>query len=151
MASRAEREGAKLERDEQDRAAAGRGHKLAWQLGENANKAGHAYFFEGTCEHCGAVVMVGSAWTSSHGVLDARDALCSGPGTAVLAEIEAGRRAELFAEAVAQFGRDVAAALGAEPEMCAACEQWPARHGEVCCLCNEQGSCVVDQLEEEIG
>jgi hypothetical protein len=100
----------KAARDEHDRAAAARGHALRWQLGENARRRGHAYFWRGRCGHCGAELSVGSAW-SSGGVRDARDVVCSGPGTAVLTEIEAGRVGELVAAAVADFGTEVTTAI----------------------------------------
>lgn len=79
------------------------GHKLTWRLGENARRKGCAYFWEGTCEHCAAQMTVSVCGTSSHGVRDARHAPCSGPGTAILTEIETARRDELTSGAVDEF------------------------------------------------
>jgi hypothetical protein len=46
---------------------------------------------------------IGSAWSSCGGVRDARHVGCSGPGTAVLTDIEEAHVADLFAAAVADF------------------------------------------------
>ncbi len=113
-ASAAEVVAVKAARDEHDGAAAGRGHRLRWQLGENARRRGHAYFWEGRCEHCGATVSVGAGWSSCSGVRHARRVPCSGPGTAVLTEIETERAHELVAAAVREFGRSVADAMREE-------------------------------------
>jgi hypothetical protein len=93
-------------RDEYDRILTGRGHAMDWHLGTNARRRGYACFWEGRCEHCGAEMSVASGWTSCPGVRDARHQPCSGPGTAVLTEIETGRVSQLIAAAVDEFVRD---------------------------------------------
>lgn len=76
-----------LEREETEhtvrtltRCAAGHGHQLTWALGVNANRAGHAYHKVGTCQRCGATVVAGPSYSSSHGPIDARNKTCPGPG-----------------------------------------------------------------------
>ncbi|MFD8492420.1 hypothetical protein [Amycolatopsis sp. NPDC059657] len=93
----------KATRDDYNQALTARGHAMRWRLGTNALRRGHAYFWEGRCVHCGAEMSIGSAWSSCGGVRDARDVACSGPGTAVLTEIETGRSADLVAAAVGEF------------------------------------------------
>jgi hypothetical protein len=112
VATRLDRESTEANRQTHDRRATAAGHTLRWRLGENATRRGHEYFKVGTCSQCAAEVSVGASWSSCSGVRDARRVPCSGPGTAVLTEIEAGRCADLFAGAVARFGRDVERALG---------------------------------------
>lgn len=124
-----ERRAALAVRDDHDREAARRGHVLRWRLGDNARRRGHAYFWEGRCEHCAAQISVGATWSSCPGVRDARKVACSGPGTAVLTEIEAGRASELVADAVTQFYRslDGAGLAGRwRPMTTSECGQWPA-------------------------
>jgi hypothetical protein len=76
-----------LEREETDhtvriltRRAAGHGHELTWVLGDNANRAGHAYFKVGTCQRCGATAVAGPSYSSSHGPTDARNQPCQRRG-----------------------------------------------------------------------
>lgn len=107
MASAAEHESARANQREHDGRATAAGHALAWRMGENATRRGHAYFLVGECGRCGAVVTVGASWSSSYGSRDARDVPCSGPGTALLTEIENTRLSELVAEAVARFGEEI--------------------------------------------
>jgi hypothetical protein len=112
MTSRDEREGAKLNRDEHAERTARLGHDVTWKLGPNATRKGHLYFFDGTCANCHAHMSIGSAWSSSHGVLDLRsDKPCSGPGTHILTDIEAARRSELLAPAIAEFAGHVRATI----------------------------------------
>ncbi|MGQ0777190.1 MAG: hypothetical protein ACT4NY_22705 [Pseudonocardiales bacterium] len=84
------------------------GHAMIWQLGLNATHQGHAYHWVGRCGDCGAEVSVGARWSTCAGVRDARKVRCSGPGTAVLTEIEAARSGDLITAAVAEFGRSLA-------------------------------------------
>ncbi|MDX2881208.1 hypothetical protein PV366_47840, partial [Streptomyces ipomoeae] len=63
----------------------------------------HALVFEGTCADCGATVEIGKGWSSCATIRNARDEACSGPGTAVLTEVEEERASELFAEAVGEY------------------------------------------------
>lgn len=107
MASKMDREGAKFTRDNIDREAATLGHAMTWKLGPNATRKGHAYYFEGKCQHCAAEASAGSMWSSCGGIRDARHEPCSGPGTAILTEIEAARAAELIAPAIAEFAAAV--------------------------------------------
>lgn len=77
------------------------GHTLAWK--RLPREAGTALVFEGSCRACGASVQIGEAWSSCRGVRDARHESCSGPGTAVLTEVEAERSAELMGEATGAY------------------------------------------------
>jgi hypothetical protein len=77
------------------------GHTLTWK--RRPRPAGTALAFEGTCGDCGATVEIGASWSSCGTIRDARREQCSGPGTAVLTEIEADRSSELFGEAVADY------------------------------------------------
>jgi len=95
-------------RDDYDRTLSARRHAMGWQLGANARWRGHAYFWDGRCEHCGAEMSIGSGWSSCGGVRDARDVVCSGPGTAVLTEIETDRVADLITAAVTEFLEEAA-------------------------------------------
>ncbi|NKQ59054.1 hypothetical protein HFP15_40050 [Amycolatopsis sp. K13G38] len=103
-------------RDERERCRGGRGEGRPRRARQGSRRRGHAYFWEGRCEHCGATVSVGSGWSSCPGVRDARHVACSGPGTAVLTEIEieTERAHELAAAAVREFGRNVADAMRKE-------------------------------------
>lgn len=103
-ATRAQREGADFCRDDQDAKARGLGHTLTWTLGPNSHRKGCEYHWLGKCEDCAAEVSAGSCWSSCPGVRDARRDRCSGPGTAVLTEIETARVGELAAGAVSGFG-----------------------------------------------
>lgn len=108
MTNKATRAYVKESRDRWNIDTTSRGHSMVWRLGPNANNRGHAYFFEGDCGHCGATMQIGHTWTSCSGVRDARDVACSGPGTAVLTEIEADRLHELCAPVIAEFAAVVA-------------------------------------------
>jgi len=92
----------KAARDDWDRRLTAAGHAMCWQLGANARRRGHAYFWDGYCAHCGAEISVGVCWTTA-GVRDARRVACSGPGTAVCTEIEAARVSEQIVAAVEVF------------------------------------------------
>lgn len=94
-------------RDEKDEEARALGHELVWALDPDAHRRAREYFWHGVCEHCGAEVTAGACWSSCPGVRDARRVGCSGPGTAVLTEVEAARFGELVADAVARFGGSV--------------------------------------------
>jgi hypothetical protein len=72
------------------------GHKLDW----TEIKGG----WSGTCGDCGANATAFPMGSSSQSVRDARSATCSGPGTAILTEIENDHFAEFVDEAVGQFG-----------------------------------------------
>lgn len=107
MASKMDREGAAFTRDNLDADATALGHRMTWKLAPDATRKGHAYYFIGTCEHCGGNAHAGSAWSSTTSVVDARRERCGGPGTAILTEIGAARRSELIAPAIAEFGAHV--------------------------------------------
>lgn len=96
----------KAMRDEYTETLAQRGHAIRWRLGVNARRRGHAYFWKGRCEHCGAEISVGDGWSSCPGVRDARRIPCSGPGTAVLTEIETAHVHEQVADAAVEFLRE---------------------------------------------
>lgn len=115
MTSRTEREDCDWQRDRQDEKCTGLGHDMAWELGPNSRRRGHAYHWLGRCRHDGAEITVGASWTSCGGIRDARKVRCSGPGTAVLTEIEAERANQLVNAAVAGYGRAVARALDPGP------------------------------------
>ncbi|MEU4576112.1 hypothetical protein [Nonomuraea sp. NPDC023979] len=108
MTSRDEIRDVKALRDDLDADARRRGHDMSWRLGPNATRKDHAYFWVGDCVNCGANMRCALGSSSCQGVRDARKVACSGPGTVVLTEIEAGRALELAADAVAEFGRQVA-------------------------------------------
>lgn len=107
MASSTEREATRANQQDHTERASAAGHELVWQLGENATRRGHAYFLVAECGHCGAVVTVGATWSSSYGSRDARAVPCSGPGTAVLTEIENARLSELVIAALADFAAEI--------------------------------------------
>lgn len=112
MTTRDERFNAKANRDDHDTAARNLGHALTWKLAPNATRAGHAYYYIGTCANCAGVVHVGASWSSTPSlVVDPRHDRCGGPGTSVLTEIEQGRVHELVAPAVADFGAAVRTAI----------------------------------------
>lgn len=90
-------------RDEYTDTLARRGHAIRWQLGPNARRRGHAYFWEGRCERCGAELSIGDGWSSCPGVRDARHTTCSGPGTAVLTDIETAHVHEQISDAMQDF------------------------------------------------
>lgn len=106
-ATKGQRESAKAIRDEWDRRAAARGHQMVWRLGENARRRGYVYFFVGRCQRCGAEMTCDWSSTSCPGVRDARTTPCSGPGTAILTEIEAQRVSELVTGALIDFHRAI--------------------------------------------
>lgn len=107
MTTRDERECAKLTRDDLDARASALGHAMVWRLGPNATRKGHHYHFIGDCSDCGANITCSSGGSSCQGIRDGRKVECSGPGTAVLTEIETGRANELAADAVAEFLRQI--------------------------------------------
>lgn len=109
-ATRDERLSAEFTRDNVDTRATELGHVMTWELAPNSRRRGHCYHFQGACTNCGAEATAGAAWSSCGGVRDARREPCSGPGTTVLTDIETGRVHDLAAGAVADFGRQVAAA-----------------------------------------
>lgn len=89
--------------------ATANGHTLTWKRLPRPSKD-HALAFEGTCTDCGATVEIGSGWSSCATIRDARNETCSGPGTAVLTEVEAARASELFAEALGEYVQALAGA-----------------------------------------
>lgn len=102
-AGRAERAEVLALREDRDARARDRGHLLRWRLGPTALRRGCAYLWDGRCEHCGAEVTVGRSWSSCSGVRDARRVACSGPGTAVLTEIETDQALSRCGEAIADY------------------------------------------------
>ena len=78
------------------------GHTLTWKRLPRESKD-HALVFEGTCTDCGATVCIDRYASSTTGIRDARNEACSGPGTAVLTEIEQERASELFADVVGEY------------------------------------------------
>lgn len=78
------------------------GHTLAWKRLPRESKD-HALVFEGTCTDCGATVCIDRYASSTTGIRDARNETCSGPGTAVLTEVEQERASELFADMVGEY------------------------------------------------
>ncbi len=102
-AGRAERAEVLVLREDWDTRARDRGHLLRWRLGPTARRRGFAYVWEGRCEHCGAEVTVGRSWSSCPRVRDARRVACSGPGTAVLTEIETEQARTRCGEAIADY------------------------------------------------
>lgn len=106
-ATRDQRANAAAVRDDIDHHARALGHDMAWRLAPGANRKGRPYYHEGRCRHCGAQVRAGSSWSSSDGVRDARVEPCSGSGTDVLTDIEAGRLDELAADALHTFAGQV--------------------------------------------
>ncbi|MFE9769499.1 hypothetical protein ACFYPC_34110 [Streptomyces sp. NPDC005808] len=82
------------------------GHTLTWKRLPRKSKD-HALVFEGTCGDCGATVEIGNGWSSCATIRNARDEACSGPGTAVLTQVEQERASELFAEAVGEYVQDL--------------------------------------------
>lgn len=107
MASRSEMQSADGTRDDVDARARRLGHDMTWQLGPNARRRGHAYFWRGTCTNCAATVDAGDMYSSCSGIRDARKVACSGPGTAVLTEVEADHVRAQVASAARQFDREV--------------------------------------------
>lgn len=111
MTTRDERNGAKLNRDDYAESLAQLGHKVTWKLAPNATRRGHAYYFEGVCQHCHGTISVASSWTSCSNIVDLRDDKpCAGPGTYILTDIEADRASELIAPAIDEFTAAVRAA-----------------------------------------
>lgn len=104
MASKREKTSATLNRDEWDERLRKAGHTMAWRLAPNSHRAGWAYQWIGDCTDCGANIIVDWCSTTCQSVRDARHVDCSGPGTAVLTEIEDARFAEHIADAVSEFG-----------------------------------------------
>lgn len=82
--------------------AGANGHTLTWARLPRESKD-HALVFEGTCGDCGATVEIGNGWSSCRTIRNARDEACSGPGTAVLTEVEEERASELVADAVGEY------------------------------------------------
>lgn len=104
MASRDEIAAVTATRDDLDTFARALGHQLTWRLGEHPLRRGYAYRWDARCEHCGAAVSAFRCGSSCLGIRDARHDPCSGPGTAVLTEIEEHRVGELITQAVRNFG-----------------------------------------------
>lgn len=85
------------------------GHTLAWK--RLPRPAGTLLVFEGTCTDCGATVTIDRT-SSSAGSSPrcARDVECTGPGTAVLTEIEQKHASEEFNGIAATFVEALATA-----------------------------------------
>lgn len=94
--------------------AGGLGHTLTWKRLPRPSKD-HALVFEGACQDCGATVRVDRHATTTAGVRDARSTICTGPGTAILTEIEQERVDEGTAVLVADYLTALAEA-GLTPE-----------------------------------
>jgi hypothetical protein len=82
--------------------AASNGHTLTWKRRPRPSKE-YALVFEGTCTDCGATVCIDRYSSSTTGVRDARNATCTGAGTAVLTEIEQGHENEQAGEIVGEY------------------------------------------------
>jgi hypothetical protein len=110
VATKSDREGAKLNRDEYSDRLAHLGHDVIWKLAPNASRKGYCYFFQGACRNCHGTINVASLWSSCSNVIDLRaDKPCSGAGTGVLTDIEDARVAELIAPAITEFATAVRA------------------------------------------
>lgn len=107
MASRSEMQSADGVRNDLDERARNLGHSMTWKLGPNSRRRGCAYHWLGTCEHCGAEATAMDMASSCSGIRDARKVPCSGPGTAMLTEVEAEHVHQQVASAARQFSRDV--------------------------------------------
>jgi hypothetical protein len=106
-ATRDQRESTKAVRDDLTERAGRLGHTMTWKLGPNSARRGFAYHFVGECQHCGASAVAYDGGSSCRGIIDARHAGCSGPGTKVLTEIETERFHAIVAGAVQTFGEQV--------------------------------------------
>lgn len=82
------------------------GHTLTWKRQPRPSKQ-HALIFEGTCTDCGATVQIDRYSSSTTGIRDARNEVCSGAGTSVLTEIEQERASEQFAEMLGGYVQDL--------------------------------------------
>lgn len=91
-----------LGKEHMNEVAGSNGHTLTWKRLPRPSKE-HALVFEGTCTDCGATVNIGSGWSSCSTIRNARDEQCSGPGTAVLTEVEQERSTELVGEAIGEY------------------------------------------------
>lgn len=78
------------------------GHRpLTWE--QLPRPAGTALIFKGTCTDCGATIQIDRSGSSSSTTRNARDDACTGPGTAILTEIEQDRSDELIGEAIGEY------------------------------------------------
>jgi 8-oxo-dGTP diphosphatase len=100
-------EWATANRDHHHQDAAGRGHEMRWEHGAGWGTRGNDQHWEGTCANCGAHMVVGSSYTSTHKRRDAREGQCPGPGTAWQSDMQQELSAERVNKAVSQFGQDV--------------------------------------------
>jgi hypothetical protein len=91
-----------LAKQDMDTQVVDRGHTLTWKRLPRPT-TDHALCFEGTCRDCGATVTIGSGWSSCATIRDARNSDCSGPGTAVLTEVEQNRATELAGEVIGEY------------------------------------------------
>lgn len=91
-----------LGKQDMNETAGRNGHTLTWKQMPRPTRE-HALYFEGTCTDCGATVQIGSGWSSCRTIRDARNETCSGPGTAVLAEVEQNRADELAGDAIGEY------------------------------------------------
>jgi hypothetical protein len=107
MAAKWQKDSATANRDDFDRKLTAAGHKMTWHLAPGSHRKGHCYTWVGDCEHCAANMTVSWCGSSCQGVRDARHVECSGPGTAVLTEIEQQHADELMGEALAEFATAV--------------------------------------------
>jgi hypothetical protein len=83
-----------LAKADMNETAVGNGHAITWK--RLPRDPGCALVFEATCGDCGATVCIGELWSSCGTIRDARRTRCSGPGTAILTDIEAERDADVF-------------------------------------------------------
>jgi len=126
--------------------AAANGHALTWKRLPRPSRD-HALVYEGTCTDCAATVEIGNGWSSCATIRNARNETCSGPGTAVLTEVEATRASELFAEALSEYAQALIDA-GITPARARAPFRNPlAREGE-CGLMSRDGHTCIRRLNK---
>src|SRR3954466_3782082 len=91
-----------LSKQHMDKVAGSNGHTLTWKRLPRPSKD-HALVFEGTCTDCGATVQIDRYASTCATIRNARDETCSGPGTAVLTDIEQDRASDQFSELVGEY------------------------------------------------
>ncbi|MFI1485716.1 hypothetical protein [Streptomyces sp. NPDC020747] len=91
-----------LGKERMNEVAGANGHTLTWKRLPREH-SGCALIFEGTCTDCGATVQIDRYASTCATIRNARDEQCSGPGTAVLTEVEQQRSSELAGEAVGEY------------------------------------------------
>lgn len=91
-----------LAKQDMNETAEANGHTLTWKRLPRPSKE-HALCFEGTCTDCGATVTIGSMWSSCASIRDARNSTCSGPGTAIVTDVEQDHADDVAAEAIGEY------------------------------------------------